>query len=72
MKVRISQTQTFEKHVYRADMVDLPGTPPIGIGDTPEMAVLSLFHYMLHPSQQTNWLRYIKDWDNVEIKRDET
>lgn len=32
---------------YRADCKDLPGSPPVGLGSTPEMAVACLFWRML-------------------------
>ena len=31
---------------YRADCLDLPGTPPVGLGISPEMAVACLFWRM--------------------------
>lgn len=32
---------------YRADCLDLPGTPPVGIGRTPELALAELMHVLL-------------------------
>lgn len=32
---------------FRADCKDLPGSPPVGLGDTPEMAVACLFWRLL-------------------------
>ena len=33
--------------VYRADCLDLPGTPPVGTGETEAEAVASLFQNLL-------------------------
>ena len=32
---------------FRADCLDLPGSPPVGIGRTKELALACLFHRML-------------------------
>jgi len=49
---------------YRADCKDLPGSPPVGLGSTPEMAVACLFWRMLFektggPNNRT-WIEFIK------------
>lgn len=43
---------------YRADCLDLPGMPPVGIGDTPEMAVACLFWSLMFAD--TAWLSFIR------------
>lgn len=46
---------------YRADCLDLPGTPPVGEGKTKEEAVASLFYRILFCSaDETKWTRYVK------------
>lgn len=42
---------------FRADCLDLPGTPPVGIGSTPIEAVESLFRRM-----STNELPGGRNW----------
>ena len=61
---------------YRADCKDLPGSPPVGLGDTPEEAVACLFWRILF---EGNWHTYIpkdepiivngKKWDWPESYR---
>lgn len=58
MKIQITKlTRNDEK--YKADLLDLPGTPPIGEGNSPEEAVASLFFRLLS-EKSTNWFAYIK------------
>lgn len=53
MKIEI----TWSKDHYRADLIDLPGTPPVGLGRTPELAVACLWWTCMRES--TKWLEYI-------------
>ena len=64
MKILIQKTG----NTYRADLQDLPGTPTIGEGDTPEMAIACLFYRLLHPPRP-DWIDHIK-FDGIEIMRD--
>lgn len=54
MKIKITKITR-----YRADLVDLPGSPPCGDGDTPERAIANLFLFILRLRGQENWLRHI-------------
>lgn len=38
-----------EKHndFWRADCLDLPGSPPVGMGSTRELAICNLLHILL-------------------------
>lgn len=60
MKINIEKS---EDH-YRADCKDLPGCPPVGLGNTPEEAVVCLFWRMLFEdtggSNGGSWLRFLK------------
>lgn len=61
MKIKIEK----QSDHYRADCLDLPGSPPVGVGRTPELAVSALFYLMLFdrpgPASDTrNWACYIK------------
>lgn len=42
---------------YRADLKDLPGTPSIGRGKTPEEAVAALFFVLI--SEGIEWIRHV-------------
>lgn len=42
---------------YKADLEDLPGSPPVGIGKTPEEAVAVLFFTLI--SQGIGWIRHV-------------
>lgn len=54
---------------WRADCLDLPGSPPVGLGETKEMAVACLFHRMMfestrgtlsEPTNNDNWISKLK------------
>ena len=48
---------------WRADCLDLPGSPPCGDGTTKEMAIACLFFRLLNESKSfssVEWVRYIK------------
>lgn len=63
MKIQIEKS---EGH-YRADCLDLPGTPPVGLGETPEMAVACLFYRMMFesPGGPNSYQRY-RWFDSIE------
>jgi len=45
---------------WRADLEDLPGTPPVGIGQTRELAIISLFSCLILEDKNYRWLEHIK------------
>jgi hypothetical protein len=51
---------------YRADIIDLPGSP-IGTGKTKHEAVADLFWRILHPTNTEYWLGSI-NFSKLEIK----
>ena len=51
---------------FKADLKDLPGSPPIGLGKTKEESVVNLFFSILHPDNRTNWVRCI-DCSDIKI-----
>lgn len=51
---------------YRADCKDLPGTPPVGLGSTPEMAVAHLCWCMLYAHVGASSKRWIDFVDKDE------
>lgn len=60
MKIEIKKS----KDHYRADCKDLPGSPPVGLGSTPEIAVTCLFWRMVFEdtggSHPQTWITFIK------------
>ena len=62
MKIKLEKLG--EEGCWRADCLDLPGTPPCGDGDTKEMAIACLFFRILREStsmlRPTEWTGYIK------------
>lgn len=56
---------------YRADCLDLPGSPPVGLGETPEMAVACLFWRLMFQdtggSNRKSWLSYIKSDEPIVV-----
>ncbi len=62
MKINVIRS---EDH-WRADCLDLPGTPPVGLGGTPEMAVACLFWRLLFEDYDSRafgrrwWVDYLK------------
>lgn len=46
-----------QKNAFIADLNDLPGSPPVGWGGTPEQAVASLFLALI--SDFETWGKYI-------------
>lgn len=70
MKIKLEK---LGKQGWRADCVDLPGTPPCGDGQTKEMAIACLFFRILSESKSfvnTDWTRYIK-WHETLMINDE-
>jgi hypothetical protein len=51
---------------YRVDLVDLPGSPPVGIDETVELAIVDLFYQLFNPKADKRWLKYI-DWSYYKI-----
>jgi len=52
-------------NIYKADMTDLPGSPPIGFATTPEEAITSLFFNLL-ADKQSNWTNYMH-FDYIKV-----
>ena len=68
MKIQIEKS----KDHYRADCLDCSGTPPVGLGITPEMAVACLFYRMMFEnaggaSNPHNWLTFIKKEEPIIV-----
>lgn len=53
MKIKLEETSKG----WRADCLDLPGSPPCGDGLTKEMAIAALFFQIAHEPQ---WMRFLK------------
>jgi hypothetical protein len=51
---------------FIADMVDLPGSPPIGEGRTEYESVAYLFFRLLQPNIVENWRKYM-DFSNLSV-----
>ena len=61
MKITITQ---FDEG-FMADCTDLPGSPPVGHGPTPEAAIIELFFRLMFskingPAEDQSWLKYLK------------
>ncbi len=54
--------------VWQADIADLPGSPPVGYGDTKLEALAELFSNVLHACThgRTRWGYYV-NFNKVEI-----
>ena len=69
MKIEIVKS---EDH-YRADCKDLPGSPPVGLGSTPEMAVAHLFWRMLFEEtggpNSYRWSSYVRKEEPIIVNR---
>ena len=67
MKIDITKSQDH----WRADCKDLPGSPPVGLGSSPEMAVACLFWCMIFESsggmEQKSWLRFLKKEEPIIV-----
>lgn len=66
MKIGIRAYEHKDGTIYRADLKDLPGSPPCGEGKTKEEAIAKLFYMILHPDERTDWRVYI-DWSSVNV-----
>lgn len=53
---------------YQADLVGLPGSPPVGNGDSPNEAIISLLRSILH---ETKWMQYI-DFNGLRVTIDDS
>jgi hypothetical protein len=66
VKIQIEKYRTRETGVmYRADCLDLPGSPPCGDGKTKEIAMANLF-LAITAGDRSDWLQYVKR-GSVEI-----
>jgi hypothetical protein len=71
MKIQIEKS----KDHYRADCLDLSGAPPVGLGNTPEMAVACLFYRMMFENagggnNRHNWLYAIKKDEPIIVNNE--
>lgn len=66
MKVKITKIVRKKYTDYQADLLDLPGSPWIGRGETPQEAVVFLFYRIMH-DPTVDWRKYI-DFSKVEIE----
>ena len=67
MKINIEKS---DDH-YRADCRDLPGSPPVGVGDTPELALACLFYRMLFEdtagSNPRPWTAFVRKGEDIVV-----
>lgn len=63
--MRIELTKREERPHYVADLVDLPGSPPLGEGDTPELAVANLWLRLVQDADK--WRKYMELGERIEI-----
>lgn len=49
---------------WRADCLNLPGSPPCGDGQTKEMAIAALFYQLIH---DPNWIKCINRTEPLTI-----
>jgi len=78
MKIKIEKYN--DGKTFRADMLDLPGSPPVGQGETETEAVANLFMKIIFQSTDgrfinrgcipESWLRYVTP-DKIVIERGE-
>jgi hypothetical protein len=68
MKIRIELRLDYIPNQFTADLLDLPGSPPTGVGSSPEEAVASLFGSIIHPDERYQWLNCI-NLESLEIIR---
>ena len=69
MKIKIEKSDD----CYRADCLDCPGSPPVGMGRTKLEALASLFYslkfFSTGGTYPTNWFSYINKDDPIVINR---
>lgn len=67
MKIKIEKSQDH----YRADCLDLPGSPPVGLGETKEMAIACLFWRLKFEStggcDSHSWLDFLDRKDPIIV-----
>lgn len=68
MKIKVEQ----QSDHYRAECLDLPGSPPCGTGNSPEMAVSCLFYLLLFEhlggsDKERRWIDYLKRDDQIVV-----
>ena len=51
---------------FKADLLDIPGTPPVGFGNTKEKAVASLLQILL--SNASVYSKYVNIHSEIEIE----
>lgn len=56
---------------YRADCKELPGSPPVGVGETPEMAVACLFWRLLFENtggpNNRKWVDLLEQHEQIVV-----
>lgn len=52
---------------YRADIKEIPGSPYVGIGSTPEEAVANLFFHICNPTVRGSYLDLI-DYETLSVE----
>ena len=68
MKIRIEK---MGKDYYRADCLDLPGSPPCGTGTTEVMALAALMYLLIFESTEgehpSSWHKYITRGEDIVV-----
>jgi len=71
MKIRIECYSKKGKPHYRADCLDLPGSPPCGDGKTQVMAIAHLMYLMINSStygfDDRKWHTFLKSDNVIEV-----
>lgn len=67
MKIKIKKCSDH----YRADCLDLPGSPPVGLGETAELAMAHLMWLLLFSSTGGNyddfWHNFVRRQDAIMV-----
>lgn len=67
MKIKIEKCSDH----YRADCSDLPGSPPVGLGETAELAMAHLMWLLLFSStngpNDTLWYNFVRQHDVIMV-----
>ena len=69
MNILLSGIERSGVKLVRADLLDLPGSPPVGEGRTEAEAVADLFRRVI-ADKSTNWLTYVQVEFPAVITRD--
>lgn len=72
MKIKLYKIKDKEGFLYRAEVMELPGSPPVGMAKTKHEAIAELFYNLIFDYPNPGWIKMIKpNYELIEEGIDE-